>query len=76
MSGGPARRFTLGDATVDLWRGFLWDEVRVWQDVSPAAGGLVGARRLWRGRTGDAKADALFDECVAGVVRYHRRRLA
>jgi hypothetical protein len=55
----PDRSLVLGDLHIDLWRGLFRDEVRVWIDVRPAAGGLRSSQRVWRG-----KGNALFDETV------------
>lgn len=51
------------DYHVDLNRGLFRDEIRVWADVRPAAGGLIGS-----GRVRHRDADRLFDECVSNMV--------
>ncbi len=45
----PDKRTVIGRINVDLWKGLLRDEVRVWVDVRPALGGLLGRRTCWRG---------------------------
>lgn len=60
MTGGPDLSAIIGRVHVDLWRGFFRDEVRVWLDVRPAAGGLLSRRKVRH-----SEADAAFDAEVA-----------
>lgn len=45
----PNRRTSFGNMHVDLWKGLFRDEVRIWKDVRPALGGLIGRETCWRG---------------------------
>ena len=61
----PDRRVVVaGRWTVDLWRGWLRSEIRVWKDVRPALGGLLARKTCW-----NRNADRVFDEIVATVTR-------
>lgn len=52
----PDRSCVRESLHVDLWRGIFRDEVRVWQDVRPATGGLIASETVWRGH-----GDELFE---------------
>lgn len=57
---GDDREFIAGQYHVTLYRGVFRSEVKVWKDVRPALGGLIGRRWM-----PDADAERVYDETVA-----------
>ena len=65
----PDLRAEVGPYYIDLWRGIFRDEVRIWRDVSPALGGLIGRRTCRRGSGVD-----LYNQAVDAVTNITSRR--
>lgn len=61
----PDRRVSVGRLNIDLWRGVLRDEVRVWVDLRPALGGLVARKSVW---SWGGRGDRLFDAFVRAAT--------
>jgi hypothetical protein len=59
---GDEREFVKGQYHVILSRGPFRSEIKVWKDVCPALGGLIGRRWM-----SDGEAERVYDEIVAGL---------
>jgi hypothetical protein len=63
---GDDREFVSGKYHVTLERLFFRSRVKVWRDIRPAVGGLIGARVMR-----DAEAERVYEEAVAVLTHPH-----